>query len=521
MRKLIALILILTVVLISATPVHAEPVSIALAGSKLVEVIATMIVYLATSGIVLDSVSDYNVLYQSTVNSVPAESFQQFLETRSSSAQDPSISGTLTPEEVAMLSSISAANHPTFFFVNGAYKMYLDEYINDRISTYDLTNSNVYFQDGLNEFTPDYKHRVFKNVIFSPTTLNEPSVNVFGNGDSNPDYVGRMFNVYETAITLKVMADGLYYTSSEHDGWYKHMDLPIIDGVTNWQLVYVSIPFPNGLRWVGGEVLNSLKTVALYGTVLTGTGLTSYTMPLSDFYNRLYLDETNSEYFLQTWFQYVGTHVDKAYQNPAFDELGEKPDAAVFPSVVAIPTPESVFGINKPFSERLLDESQLARDEYLERVYGTVLNPAFGDTIQGRSRSVDQNIDRTRVGSATFPDAAHLDWAQSGATTGSNTTTLPQVIDAPEIAKLDFSPLFNADLSRVFPFSIPFDLFNFYKSFQGLSNSAPVWYVDIMGTSVTLDLSPFDGIASFVRIMIYLSFCFGLMLVSRRVISNN
>jgi hypothetical protein len=110
----------------------------------------------------------------------------------------------------------------------------------------------------------------------------------------------------------------------------------------------------------------------------------------------------------------------------------------------------------------------------------------------------------------------------------SKLNSLPATIATAVVGEgsLDFSGFNNIALSGVFPFCIPFDLINTFKSFGGVEPIEPKWTVDFSGTpleaggSIELDLTQFELWASIVRYFCYASVVLGLILVTRKIIKG-
>ncbi|MEG1810319.1 MAG: hypothetical protein RR232_01045 [Clostridia bacterium] len=104
------------------------------------------------------------------------------------------------------------------------------------------------------------------------------------------------------------------------------------------------------------------------------------------------------------------------------------------------------------------------------------------------------------------------------------------IIDAQTAAKVGASDI-DIDIDDVklstaimtrFPFCIPFDLYNAFAAFSGLPRKAPKWSlpwsVNGVNTSIDIDLSYFDKLATVVRWGVLISFNIGLILITRRLI---
>lgn len=78
------------------------------------------------------------------------------------------------------------------------------------------------------------------------------------------------------------------------------------------------------------------------------------------------------------------------------------------------------------------------------------------------------------------------------------------------------------DLRSVFPFCIPFDLYNIFGVLKYEGREAPVivWNFEILGNSypVIIDLSPYEEVASLLRLLELLAFIVGLAVATRRLI---
>lgn len=78
------------------------------------------------------------------------------------------------------------------------------------------------------------------------------------------------------------------------------------------------------------------------------------------------------------------------------------------------------------------------------------------------------------------------------------------------------------DLRSVFPFCIPFDLYNIFGVFKSEGREAPVivWEFEIFGKSysVIVDLSPYEDVASLLRLLELVAFIVGLAVATRKLI---
>lgn len=105
------------------------------------------------------------------------------------------------------------------------------------------------------------------------------------------------------------------------------------------------------------------------------------------------------------------------------------------------------------------------------------------------------------------------------ALSGGIDTTVPQEVS------LDFSAFKAIDLTKKFPFSIPWDILRSFGSFMNVSEKAPSWTLDFgafsslnVDAKYTIDLSMFNTLAAIVRWGILIIFQIGLILKTRDII---
>lgn len=79
-----------------------------------------------------------------------------------------------------------------------------------------------------------------------------------------------------------------------------------------------------------------------------------------------------------------------------------------------------------------------------------------------------------------------------------------------DVPAIDFTPLTSVEISKVFPFSIPFDLKNLLEILLA-EPKAPVFDIPLWTEKVTLDLTKFNLIADIVRVFCILGWCFYLI----------
>lgn len=89
---------------------------------------------------------------------------------------------------------------------------------------------------------------------------------------------------------------------------------------------------------------------------------------------------------------------------------------------------------------------------------------------------------------------------------------------------INFSPLMNlgSGLKNVFPFCLPFDLYDILSVFEG-EPLTPVFDIDFSFIPIfkpgevvlNIDFTPFNGIMKLVRVVEYVSFCIALILLTR------
>lgn len=94
-------------------------------------------------------------------------------------------------------------------------------------------------------------------------------------------------------------------------------------------------------------------------------------------------------------------------------------------------------------------------------------------------------------------------------------------LNLPTEVKLDFSPLY-VNFKDRFPFSIPFDIYNVFKTFSTAERTPPKFDVEfdkgLVGrASFTIDLTQFDLVARLLRYFLLIMFLIGLMKITRSI----
>lgn len=130
----------------------------------------------------------------------------------------------------------------------------------------------------------------------------------------------------------------------------------------------------------------------------------------------------------------------------------------------------------------------------------------------------------TNTGTVTTPDTAPT----PDSTTSDGGQPIKDVVPAPDTSTPDpaqteekMNPKFG-DLTKVFPFCLPWDLYTFVNLLAA-SPVAPTvsWPVSIPGSdssSIALDLSPYDDSMRIIRDFEIVVFCVGLILITRNII---
>lgn len=84
---------------------------------------------------------------------------------------------------------------------------------------------------------------------------------------------------------------------------------------------------------------------------------------------------------------------------------------------------------------------------------------------------------------------------------------------------LDFSPLYDINITEKFPFSLPWDVKRMVEMFKA-EREAPVWELPIKEEKIIIDFNNFNDIARIARIMNLLIYVIGLVIITRRFISG-
>lgn len=101
--------------------------------------------------------------------------------------------------------------------------------------------------------------------------------------------------------------------------------------------------------------------------------------------------------------------------------------------------------------------------------------------------------------------------------------TQPATPDKPEITPADQEEalgMMTPDLRDIFPFCIPFDIYNIFRIFKTENRKAPylVVPVDNSGNTITIDMSMFDDEAGLLRLLELIAFIIGLAVATRKLI---
>lgn len=164
----------------------------------------------------------------------------------------------------------------------------------------------------------------------------------------------------------------------------------------------------------------------------------------------------------------------------------------------------------------------------LSSVTGSYLSPDFateGNTYVEPKSNVDYD-DFVQLSPDNLPNVVTVSDTVIEPTPNPdpNPDSNPDITVPDTIPKLDFSPLYQ-DLSRKFPFCVPFDFVDTIKSFK-VNAVAPSFTVDfdskyfIGGGSFTFSFEKFDKIVKVLRYLILLGFVVGLIKKTRAWIGN-
>lgn len=101
-------------------------------------------------------------------------------------------------------------------------------------------------------------------------------------------------------------------------------------------------------------------------------------------------------------------------------------------------------------------------------------------------------------------------------------SSVDQSATAAEVVSSDPDEYSVSGLTQVFPFCVPFDLYNFLECLDAEPEApAFTWRIyvpDVVDEEVDVDLSEFETLAQIIRIMELLLFCVGLAFVTRKLI---
>lgn len=101
--------------------------------------------------------------------------------------------------------------------------------------------------------------------------------------------------------------------------------------------------------------------------------------------------------------------------------------------------------------------------------------------------------------------------------------TQPATPEKPEITPADQEEalgMMTPDLRDIFPFCIPFDIYNIFRIFKTENRKAPylVVPVDNSGNTITIDMSMYDDEAGLLRVLELIAFIIGLAVATRKLI---
>lgn len=101
--------------------------------------------------------------------------------------------------------------------------------------------------------------------------------------------------------------------------------------------------------------------------------------------------------------------------------------------------------------------------------------------------------------------------------------TQPVTPEKPEITPADQEEalgMMTPDLRNIFPFCIPFDIYNIFRIFKTENRKAPylVVPVDNSGNTITIDMSLYDDEAGLLRLLELIAFIIGLAVATRKLI---
>lgn len=168
--------------------------------------------------------------------------------------------------------------------------------------------------------------------------------------------------------------------------------------------------------------------------------------------------------------------------------------------------------------------------------YAISIDPPFTGSVSYPSSSSLGAVNPTEVvgsDSLTWDNVVDRTWDDviaDGVITDTNVTEIPKDIpsegdlnlDLPKNISLDFSPLY-LNLKDKFPFSIPFDIANLFKTFSTADRVPPKFDVvfdeGLVGrASFTISFEKFDLLARLLRFFLLAIFLLGLMKITRNII---
>lgn len=134
------------------------------------------------------------------------------------------------------------------------------------------------------------------------------------------------------------------------------------------------------------------------------------------------------------------------------------------------------------------------------------------DTISGQLESIDNTM--TGVQEGVGEAVGQLEGINEG---------VGSISEALEVPTASEAPAFKFDLTTLFPFCIPFDIYRFVTMFSASPVAPHVqipFNIPAVGLQYTFDLdfSSFDGVASVLRSVELIAFCVGLAILTSKVI---
>lgn len=175
-----------------------------------------------------------------------------------------------------------------------------------------------------------------------------------------------------------------------------------------------------------------------------------------------------------------------------------------------------------------------SNQDYIDKAFDNILNP---------SNAISKPIVNESEGTITWPNTGTVGWpvnppivnppvtvpdtAEQGiGETNSILTGISEYVGnifAAPTKTIDFSPLMSIQLTDRFPFCLPFDLRDLIQRFQA-ERKAPefeiFWKVRDVEVKYKIEFSQFEKLAEITRWGVFVTFCVGLLLVSRKLIGG-